>query len=77
MGRKARRDGSSEALAQPFPAIGSIRHTEPWAGLAKVHGNGKDITKLGEEFRRWWAPRALDGAGVEKAFIGFCKGSKV
>lgn len=76
-GRTARRDGTTEPLAQSFPASGSIRYTEPWATLAKANGNGKDVSKLGEEFRRWWAPRALDGAGVEKAFIGFCKGSKI
>ena len=77
VGRKARQDGTAEKVVVSFPASGSISYVEPWATHAKAHGNGKDVTNLGEEFRQWWTPRPLDAAGIEKAFIGFCRGFKI
>jgi hypothetical protein len=47
-----------------------------WATLARQHGSNNDINKIADNFRNWWKPQPLDKKGVEKAFIGFCKGLK-
>ena len=79
VGRKARREGTVEALVETFPASGSISYHEPWKTIARKHGNGKDINLIANDFRRWCKSKGipLDGPKIEKQFETFCKGVKL
>jgi hypothetical protein len=85
VGRQARRQGAVETVAAPeasmaargpFPASGGISYGV-WGDLAREHlpRPHPDLDRVAGDFRRWAAERdlALSAAGVEKAFIGFCK----
>ncbi len=79
IGRKARREGSVEIPANPFPDTGGIRYSQPWGEIAKQHGNGKDINLIANDFRKWCKSRGipLDGANIAKQFESFCKRAKI
>lgn len=89
VGRQARREGAVEAVTAPeaphgaslaargpFPASGGISYGA-WGDLAREHLPRPlpDLDRVAGDFRRWAAERdlALSAAGVEKAFIGFCR----
>ena len=78
IGRKAWRNGTTEAPVAAFPEAGGIRYTEPWKTIAKAHGGGKDIDLIAGDFRRWAKGKfVLDAKGVEQKFKTFCKGIKL
>ena len=76
VGRKTRRSDAEEVIVQGFPETGTITYDKQWADLARKHGSNNDINKIADNFRNWWKPKPLDSKGVEKAFVGFCKGLK-
>ena len=79
VGRQARRDGTAETPIVVFPAHGPIRYAEPWATIAKTHGNGRDINLIAGDFRAWCSSKkiALDGPDIAKTFESFCKSAKL
>ena len=59
VGRKARRQGTAEVPVSEFPAHGPIQYAEPWATIAKTHGNGKDINLIAGDFRAWCSSKKI------------------
>ena len=82
VGRKARQEGTAEAaVVEAYPGSGSIKFNKFWYGLAEKHversgGYLPDLSKLAQAFRSWAKAKniPLDKLGIEKTFIGFCKG---
>lgn len=82
VGRKARRDGTAEAPVLAFPATGTLKGSQPWDSLAREHvtriqgGHVPDLRGLTDAFRNWCEMKGipLDSKGIERTFIGFCKG---
>ena len=83
IGRKVRREGTAEVPVSEFPADGPIQYVEPWATIAKTHGNGKDINLIASDFRAWCSSKkiALTGPNIApnipKTFESFCKHAKI
>ena len=79
VGRKARRHGTAEVPVSEFPAHGPIQYAEPWATIARTHGNGKDINLIAGDFRAWCSSKkiALAGPNIAKTFESFCKRAKI
>jgi hypothetical protein len=80
VGRKARRDGTTETVALTFPEAGSIRWT-PWEAIATNHAPRPtpDMSLLSDKFRAFCTIRSLSltSSGIEKAFIGWVSKFKV
>ncbi len=74
VGRKARRDCSAEAVAQGFPASGSIEFDPYWRDIKRAAGCNMDNTMIAEKFRAWCAGKslALDAQNIEQMFKNFC-----
>ena len=74
VGRKARRDGTTEKVPVAFPASGSIEFDEHWRGLKRAAGCNMDNTMIAEKFRAWCVEKgmALDARNIEQAFSNFC-----
>ena len=79
VGRKYRRDGSGENPIDAFPESGGISYSEPWASIARSHGNGKDINMIANDFRKWCAGKgiALDSPKIAQTFHSFCSKAKI
>ena len=83
VGRKARHQGTAEVPVSEFPAHGPIQYAEPWATIAKTHGNGKDINLIAGDFRAWCSSKKIALAGpniapnIAKTFESFCKRAKI
>ena len=83
VGRRARRDGTAEVPVSEFPADGPIQYAEPWATIARTHGNGKDINLIASDFRAWCSSKKIALAGpdtapnIPKTFKSFCKSAKI
>ena len=85
LGRKARRDGTVEAIADAapvvaeFPRFTSIRHT-PWQAIAMANlpAPARDIDDVAREFVTWCGAggKPLKGENVTKMFAGFCQSQK-
>ncbi len=75
IGRRVRRNGTSEIPMLTFPETGSISFSEPWKTIARTHGGGKDVDLIAADFRTWCKSKGLnlDTPTIEKAFKGFCK----
>jgi len=83
LGRKARRAGSVEAIADAapvvaeFPAFGTIRFT-PWEAIAKANlpAPARDLDAVQREFVSWARAggKPLKGENVTAMFAGFCRG---
>jgi hypothetical protein len=81
VGRKARREGTTETPALAFPKSGSLKGSEPWDSLARAHvtrvqgGHIPDLRGLTDAFRNWCEAKAipLDASAIDRTFIGFCK----
>jgi hypothetical protein len=81
LGRKARRDGTTETPVTAFPGFGSVQHTQPWDQIArnnapKIDGRHvPDLRVLADTFRKWCGDKSisLDGASIEKTFTTWCK----
>jgi hypothetical protein len=82
VGRKARREGTAEAPVLIFTKSGTLKGTEPWDSLARTHvtriqgGHLPDLRGLTDAFRNWCAAKSipLNAKGIDRTFIGFCKG---
>lgn len=74
VGREARRKGTVEAVANPFPASGGIEFDAHWKGLKRAAGCNMDNTMIAEKFRAWCQSKgiALDSRNIEQAFANFC-----
>jgi hypothetical protein len=81
VGRKARREGTTETPALAFPKSGSLKGSEPWDSLARAHvtrvqgGHIPDLRGVTDAFRNWCEAKAipLDASAIDRTFIGFCK----
>ena len=81
VGRKARREGTTETPVLAFPSSGSLKGTPPWEQLARDHvtriqgGHVPDLRGLTDAFRNWCDAKGipLNTRGIDKTFIGFCK----
>lgn len=81
VGRKARRDGTAEAVALVFPTSGSVKGMQPWDKIARENApliDGRhvpDLRILSETFRKWCAEKSipLDATSIEKSFATWCK----
>ena len=81
VGRKARREATTETPVLAFPASGSLKGTPPWEQLARDHvtriqgGHVPDLRGLTDAFRNWCDAKGipLNTRGIDKTFIGFCK----
>ena len=81
-GHRARRDGDTAETPPSFPASGSVKYSKPWEDLARTHAKPlpgshlPDLGGLAGAFRDWCRAKGipLDAPGIEKTFIGFCKG---
>ena len=58
-----------------FPSDGQVRWDEYWERLARDHGRGRDVGRLGEEFVGFCERRGipLDAKTITKTFVGFCQ----
>lgn len=82
VGRKARHDGTAEMPAVSFPFSGGVKGDAFWEPLAREHvtriqgGHVPDLRGLSDAFRNWCEAKGikLDQNGIEKTFVGFCKG---
>ena len=75
-GRKARRNGTAEAVAEPvaFPETGGITYSPRWLDLKRAAGCNMDNNEIATRFRRFLTDRGIkrDAANVEKLFSDFC-----
>ena len=82
VGRKARQNGTADSPALAFPASGTLKGVAPWEQLARDNvtriqgGHVPDLRGLTDAFRQWCEAKSipLNKAGIDKTFIGFCKG---
>lgn len=78
VGREARRNGTTEAVASAFPA-GSIAYST-WAGIARqeMPQPQRDVDLVAADFRRWCERKgiSLDAPGQEQRFRTFCRNSR-
>lgn len=74
-GRKARRDGSAEAVAVAFPITGGIAYSERWLDIKQTAGCNADNQKIASDFRRFLADRGIgcDAMNIERLFEDFCR----
>lgn len=74
-GRKARRDGSAEAVAIAFPITGGIAYSERWLDIKQTAGCNADNQKIASDFRRFLADRGIgcDALNIERLFEDFCR----
>jgi hypothetical protein len=81
VGRKARRDGTTETIALTFPEFGSVRDCQPWDKIARDNSpriDGRhvpDLRVLADTFRTWCGEKSipLDMRNIEKTFTTWCK----
>ena len=75
-GRKARRDGTAEVVAEPvvFPETGGITYSPRWLDLKRAAGCNMDNAEIATRFRRFLSDRGIkrDSANIEKLFSDFC-----
>lgn len=75
-GRKARRDGTTEAVAEPvvFPETGGISYSPRWLDLKRAARCNMDNNEIAIRFRRFLTDRDIrrDATNVEKLFSDFC-----
>lgn len=76
VGRKARRNGTAEVVAEPvaFPETGGITYSPRWLDLKRAAGCNMDNNEIATRFRRFLTDRGIkrDAANVEKLFSDFC-----
>ena len=75
VGRKARRDGTSETVPTAFPATGGIAYSPRWLDIKKAAGCNTDNQKIAADFRRFLSDRGIvrDAGNIEKLFAEFCR----
>ena len=74
VGRKARRDGTAEAVAAEFPETGGIAYSPRWRDLKRATGCNMDDSLIAANFRRFLKERSIprDAANIEKRFSDYC-----
>lgn len=74
-GRRARRDGSTEAVAVAFPITGGIAYSERWLDIKQTAGCNADNQKIASDFRRFLADRGIgcNAMNIERLFEDFCR----
>lgn len=75
VGRKARREGTTENVPVAFPAAGGITYSPHWQKLKHEAGCNKDSQVIASDFRRFCKERdiPLDAQNIESIFSSFCK----
>ena len=75
VGRKARRDGSTETVAAAFPETGGIAYSPHWRAVKQDAGCNKDDQLIASDFRRFCGERgiALDARNIEQVFSDYCR----
>jgi hypothetical protein len=81
IGRKARRDGTTETPVAAFPEFGSVKDCQPWDKIARDNAprlEGRyvpDLRVMADTFRRWCAEKSipLDMRNIEKTFTTWCE----
>lgn len=75
VGRKARRDGTNEAVPVVFPETGGITYSPQWLDIKQAAGCNADNHKIASDFRRFLADRqiARDATNIERLFEDFCR----
>lgn len=75
IGRKARRDGTAEAIPATFPETGGITYSPRWIEIKRKAGCNADNAKIASDFRRFLADRGIarDATNIEKLFSDFCR----
>jgi hypothetical protein len=75
VGRKARRDGTSETAPPIFPEMGGITYSPQWLDIKQAAGCTADNQKIASDFRRFLAQRniARDAINIERLFEDFCR----
>lgn len=75
VGRKARRNGTAEAVAPAFPETGGITYSPRWVELKHAAGCNVDNGKIATDFRRFLKERGIsrDAGNIEKLFSDFCR----
>lgn len=76
VGRKARREGTAEALALEFPASGRIYDNTIWYTIKRDAGCNMDNGMIADRFRKWCSDKGmkLDAKNIQTAFFNYCKG---
>ena len=74
LGRKARRDGTAEAVAPEFPETGGIAYSPRWRDIKHAAGCNMDDSLIATNFRHFLKERGIarDAANIEKLFSDFC-----
>ena len=74
LGRKARRDGTVEAVASAFPETGGIAYSPRWRDLKRAAGCNMDDSLIAANFRRFLKERGIarDATNIEKLFSDYC-----
>ncbi|MFZ3585130.1 replication initiation protein [Loktanella sp. DJP18] len=75
IGRKMRRDNSTETIAPAFPAAGGITYAQSWQKIKRDAGCNKDDQLIASDFRRFCASKqiALDARNIETVFASYCR----
>lgn len=75
VGRRARRDGTVEAIPVAFPETGGIAYSPQWLDIKQATGCNADNHKIASDFRRFLADRGLarDAMNIERLFEDFCR----
>lgn len=75
VGRKARRDGTTEAVPVVFPETGGITYSPQWLDIKQAAGCNADNHKIASDFRRFLADRGIerDAMNIERLFEDFCR----
>ena len=75
VGRKARRDGSTETIVPRFPANGGITYSPSWQQIKRDAGCNRDDQMIASEFRRFCTNKgiALDAKNIESIFSSYCR----
>lgn len=75
IGRKARRNGTSETVAAVFPETGGIAYSPRWIEVKRAAGCNADNLKIAADFRRFLTERGIarDAGNIEKVFSDFCR----
>ena len=78
LGRKARRDGTAEAVTiEPvaFPETGGIAYLDRWKGIKRASGCNVDDSKIAADFRRFLTERNIsrNASNIETLFGDFCR----
>jgi hypothetical protein len=78
LGRKARRDGTAEAVTielVAFPETGGIAYLDRWKGIKRASGCNVDDSKIAADFRRFLTERNIsrNASNIETLFGDFCR----